>query len=70
MFRPLKVSQILKKEAVIRDAEEGMMNKAVYDSKGNKIGKIIRIMGPVTDAYGLVALNTEFNSDEHMFVKL
>jgi rRNA processing protein Gar1 len=70
MFRPLKVSQILKKEAVIRDAEEGMMNKAVYDSKGNKIGKIIRIMGPVTDAYGLVALNTELNSDEHMFVKL
>ncbi|MCL5988221.1 MAG: H/ACA RNA-protein complex protein Gar1 [Candidatus Thermoplasmatota archaeon] len=66
----MKVSQILKKEAVIRDAEEGMMNKAVYDSKGNKIGKIIRIMGPVTDAYGLVALNTEFNSDEHMFVKL
>ncbi len=70
MFRPLKVSQILKKEAVIRDAEEGMMNKAVYDSKGNKIGKIIRIMGPVSDAYGLVALNTEFNSDEHIFVKL
>ncbi len=70
MFRPLKVSHALKKEVIIRDAEEGMMNKAVFDSKGNKIGKIIRILGPVREPYGLVALSGDFNSEAGLYVKI
>ncbi|MGP6207121.1 hypothetical protein ACNF42_03695 [Cuniculiplasma sp. SKW3] len=71
MFKPIPVLHAINKEFVVSEVTVDMMNKSVFDQYGNKIGKIIRIMGPVKSPYGLVSVSDQTKKEvEKFFVKV
>ncbi|AKA48845.1 hypothetical protein IX51_06710 [uncultured archaeon] len=44
-------------EILVRIPEMLKMYEKVYDSSGKKIGKVVRILGPVAEPYGVVKLD-------------
>ncbi len=71
MFKPIPVLHAINKEFVVSEVTVDMMNRPVFDQYGNKIGKIIRIMGPVNQPYGLVSASDQVKAEgEKFFVKV
>ncbi len=71
MFKPLPVFRSINREFVVRGVSVEMMNKPVFDQFGKKIGKIVRIMGPVNDPMAVVAINDQTPVDgDKLFVKV
>ncbi|MCL4327499.1 MAG: hypothetical protein M1375_00340 [Candidatus Thermoplasmatota archaeon] len=71
MFKPIPVIHTINHEFVVKEVTEDMMNKPVFDQTGKKVGKIIRIMGPVNDPYGLVSITDQVPvGGEKFFVKV
>lgn len=71
MFKPIPVLHTINNEFVVSEVTVDMMNKPVFDQYGNKIGKIIRIMGPVNSPYGLVSVSDQIKKEgEKFFVKV
>lgn len=52
----------LNHEMLVRMPSMVKMYEKVYDSSGRKIGKVVRILGPVANPYGVV--KTEVSGDE------
>ncbi|WMT49015.1 MAG: hypothetical protein RE472_08050 [Thermoplasmatales archaeon] len=52
------------------NVSEDLINRAVFDNKGNKVGRIVRIIGPISEPMGVVVLSKKFDSeDRRVFVK-
>lgn len=66
----LPIYHDLGNEFVVLNVSEDLINRAVFDNKGNKVGRIVRIIGPVSEPMGVVVLSKKFDSeDRRVFVK-
>lgn len=66
----LPIYHDLGNEFVVLNVSEDLINRAVFDNKGNKVGRIVRIIGPVSEPMGVVVLSKKFDSDDRrVFVK-
>lgn len=66
----LPIYHDLGNEFVVLNVSEDLINRAVFDNKGNKVGRIIRIIGPISEPMGVVVLSKKFDSeDRRVFVK-
>lgn len=57
------------KEVTIRLNECIKMNTKIFDRAGRVIGKITRIFGPVSSAYGLVSVFPSSEEVKELYVK-
>ncbi len=57
------------KEVTIRLNDCVKMNSKIYDKTGKTIGKITRIFGPVSSAYGLVSVFPASGEVKELYVK-
>lgn len=53
----------LNHEVLVLIPEKVKMYEKVYDRSGNKIGKIVRILGPVSKPYGVVKTESPLPED-------
>jgi rRNA processing protein Gar1 len=66
----LPIYHDLGNEFVVLNVSEDLINRAVFDNKGNKVGRIVRIIGPVSEPMGVVVLSKKFDSDDRrVFVR-
>ncbi|EQB69882.1 H/ACA ribonucleoprotein complex subunit GAR1 [Cuniculiplasma divulgatum] len=66
----LPIYHDLGNEFVVLNVSEDLINRAVFDNKGNKVGRIVRIIGPISEPMGVVVLSKKFDSeDRRVFVK-
>ncbi len=66
----LPIIHDLGNESVVRDVSPELINRAVFDNKGNKVGRIVRIIGPISDPMGVVVISKKFESeDKRVFVR-
>ncbi len=57
-------------EVLVRIPEKIKMYEKVYDSSGKKIGKVVRILGPVAEPYGVVKLDApELSGIEEVYTR-
>ncbi|BAB60250.1 TVG1140833 [Thermoplasma volcanium GSS1] len=63
-----KVVSVKGREMVVK--LDGLMNihTKVYDSKGQKIGYLIKVMGPVDESYGLVSLDKPDLQEDEIYI--
>lgn len=60
----------LNHEVLIRLAGKVKMYENVYDGGGKKIGKVVRILGPVASPYGVVRLDSpELRGIEEIYTR-
>lgn len=50
-------------EVLVRIPDKIKMYEKVYDSGGRKIGKVVRILGPVANPYGVVKIEVQGEED-------
>ncbi len=60
----------LNHEVLVRLAGKVKMYENVYTSSGKKVGKVVRILGPVASPYGVVRLDSpELREIEDIYTK-
>jgi rRNA processing protein Gar1 len=57
------------KDVTIRLNDCVKMNSKIYDNTGRMVGKIVRIFGPVTSAYGLVSIFPSSDEVKELYVR-
>ncbi|MHB1439695.1 MAG: H/ACA ribonucleoprotein complex subunit GAR1/NAF1 [Cuniculiplasma sp.] len=66
----LTIFHDLGNEFVVTDVTQDMMNRAVFDNRGNKVGRVVRIIGTPEQPMGVVVLSKKFDSDDkRVFVR-
>lgn len=69
MRLPLEISHRLDNQLVVKMKGCPKIRSKVYDSKGNNVGRLIRIFGPVSSPYGLVSVSKPVDADENLTVE-
>ncbi|MCL4438843.1 MAG: hypothetical protein M1616_05725 [Candidatus Thermoplasmatota archaeon] len=66
---PARITQRLDNQVIVKMEGCPKLKSRVLDSTGRNIGKLIRIFGPVKSPYGLVAVNTQIEDGNDLFIE-
>jgi rRNA processing protein Gar1 len=66
----LSIRHEFNNEFVVDGLTPDMLNRAVFDNKGNKVGRVVRVLGTPSELLGVVVLSKKFESeDRRVFIR-